>query len=632
MATLEAELNSTVDISAELSVGVLKGDRGPAGPKGDKGDRGEKGEQGLTGPQGPQGPAGNTGPEGPRGLRGADGPMGPKGDKGEQGEKGADGLSAYQIAVKNGYNGSETEWLKSLKGDKGDKGADGNGSYDLSDYYRKEEVDEKLATTAAGGSLDLSGYAKTAEIQETYATQKQLENIQLTPGPKGDKGDKGEQGLTGPMGPQGMPGANGKDGQEGPAGPQGPKGDKGADGKSTYESYVSTVADGETPMTEAEWIESLRKPEEAKGAYKLLPMAECRKVTDRMKGFTICSSATEFKNPEEMNLPEDIDDSSAWHCFNFGSSGSNMFQILVGKSENAYWRKVSGSEEEPIPWKPFSSMDTLRPQTGDYISDFVGTCSFNESTLSSREELPGSLPGSQEPFVGLHLAGSDTDTGRFLDIVSSSEGTYIRNYEIDNPAEWVKLDKGGQFDASTVAKDVLTGEISANTGFSGAATRRVNNNGYSFDVRTERLDCGTAQTVIEALNSLDMAIAEVISQISADAILKQNTHELTATMFKSGSLKDVKTASGAINGLANEISSLLTKLNNAVTETTRYEKLINGQMGGSEDESLAGYNLSNAVNGYNNYALTGEKKSLAGVIEDIDKRLKALEGLETKKL
>jgi len=38
---------------------------------------------------------------------------------------GSDGSSAYEIAVENGYEGSETEWLESLKGDKGDTGPAG---------------------------------------------------------------------------------------------------------------------------------------------------------------------------------------------------------------------------------------------------------------------------------------------------------------------------------------------------------------------------------------------------------------------------------------------------------------------------------------------------------------------------
>lgn len=35
---------------------------------------------------------------------------------------GKDGYSAYEVAVKNGFDGTEEEWLASLKGDKGDKG------------------------------------------------------------------------------------------------------------------------------------------------------------------------------------------------------------------------------------------------------------------------------------------------------------------------------------------------------------------------------------------------------------------------------------------------------------------------------------------------------------------------------
>lgn len=35
---------------------------------------------------------------------------------GGSGGGGADGLSAYEIAVKNGFEGTETEWLESLNG------------------------------------------------------------------------------------------------------------------------------------------------------------------------------------------------------------------------------------------------------------------------------------------------------------------------------------------------------------------------------------------------------------------------------------------------------------------------------------------------------------------------------------
>lgn len=46
------------------------------------------------------GPKGDTGEQGPRGLRGL---------------KGDDGDSAYEVAVQQGFLGTEAEWLASLK-------------------------------------------------------------------------------------------------------------------------------------------------------------------------------------------------------------------------------------------------------------------------------------------------------------------------------------------------------------------------------------------------------------------------------------------------------------------------------------------------------------------------------------
>ncbi len=40
-----------------------------------------------------------------------------------------EGKSAYEIAVENGFLGTEVEWLQSLKGDKGDTGAQGESAY-----------------------------------------------------------------------------------------------------------------------------------------------------------------------------------------------------------------------------------------------------------------------------------------------------------------------------------------------------------------------------------------------------------------------------------------------------------------------------------------------------------------------
>ena len=42
------------------------------------------------------------------------------------GEKGDPGASAYEIAVQNGFTGTEAEWLASLKGEQGEDGIKGN--------------------------------------------------------------------------------------------------------------------------------------------------------------------------------------------------------------------------------------------------------------------------------------------------------------------------------------------------------------------------------------------------------------------------------------------------------------------------------------------------------------------------
>lgn len=72
-----------------------------------------------------------------------------------------------------------------------------------------------------------------------FATKQELQNIALTPGPKGDKGEAGErgpQGDTGPrgadglQGPQGLQGERGQDGQTGQRGERGERGEQGPAG------------------------------------------------------------------------------------------------------------------------------------------------------------------------------------------------------------------------------------------------------------------------------------------------------------------------------------------------------------------------------------------------------------------
>ena len=86
---------------------------------------------------------------------------------GKDGKDGENGKSAYEIAVQNGYDGTEADWLESLKGQKGDTGEPGT----------------------AGAKGD--------------------------PGEKGDQGEPGTPGKNGVNGKDGANGINGKDGEDG---------------------------------------------------------------------------------------------------------------------------------------------------------------------------------------------------------------------------------------------------------------------------------------------------------------------------------------------------------------------------------------------------------------------------------
>ncbi len=81
------------------------------------------------------------GADGKDGADGVNGKNGADGKDGRDGADGKDGLSAYEIALKNGFVGTESEWLESLKGK---DGANGN-SPEVSGFATTEYVDERLS-------------------------------------------------------------------------------------------------------------------------------------------------------------------------------------------------------------------------------------------------------------------------------------------------------------------------------------------------------------------------------------------------------------------------------------------------------------------------------------------------------
>ena len=138
----------------------LPGVKGDAGAKGEQGERGLQGLQGARGLQGERGLPGADGAKGDKGEQGERGLTGAKGDKGSDGLDGKDGLpgakgvdgkdgkSAYQIAVAQGFAGSEAAWLLSLKGEKGEKGEPGSGGSGTDTTALQQEIAALKAAVA----------------------------------------------------------------------------------------------------------------------------------------------------------------------------------------------------------------------------------------------------------------------------------------------------------------------------------------------------------------------------------------------------------------------------------------------------------------------------------------------------
>ena len=91
---------------------------------------------------------------------------------------------------------------------------------DKDTIYDDEPLKRRISALESKSEIDTSN----------FATKQELQNIALTPGPKGDKGEAGERGPIGLTGPQGLTGPRGADGQQGLQGIQGERGQDGQPG------------------------------------------------------------------------------------------------------------------------------------------------------------------------------------------------------------------------------------------------------------------------------------------------------------------------------------------------------------------------------------------------------------------
>lgn len=154
------------------------------------------------------------------------------------GAQGIQGLSAYQVAVQHGFEGTEAEWLISLKGEKGETGPKGD----------KGNTGEK-GDTGERGPQGLQGERGLQGIQGEQGEQ----GIQGPAGPQGPVGPKGEQGEPGPKGEPGANGAPGVQGPKGDPGEKGEKGDPGSDASVTKRNVEAVLTGNITTHTHNDW-------------------------------------------------------------------------------------------------------------------------------------------------------------------------------------------------------------------------------------------------------------------------------------------------------------------------------------------------------------------------------------------
>lgn len=197
---------------------------------------------------------------------------------------GADsGLSAYELAVQHGYDGTLEDWLQSLQG---------KSAYEIAVEHGYTGTEEEWISRLNNLVADGGTYVKTASFNsagQLILTLSDGTTLNIGGGLalKGADGANGKDGTNGSNGANGKDGRDGKDGKDGTNGKDGvsvagvsvnnegeliisfsdgkatnvgkvvgTSGLNGKDGLSAYEIAVITGAT--TAATEAEWLESLK--------------------------------------------------------------------------------------------------------------------------------------------------------------------------------------------------------------------------------------------------------------------------------------------------------------------------------------------------------------------------------------
>jgi hypothetical protein len=134
--------------------------------------------------------SGNTGPQGEQGPQGE---PGPQGEQGPQGDIGAIGLSAYQIWINYGNEGTIEEFLESLIGETGEQGI---SAYDIwislgNEGTVEEFIQSLKGETGTNGANGLSAFEIWLTLGNTGNEEEFIASLKGDPGEDGEDGEDG---------------------------------------------------------------------------------------------------------------------------------------------------------------------------------------------------------------------------------------------------------------------------------------------------------------------------------------------------------------------------------------------------------------------------------------------------------
>ena len=157
--------------------------------------------------------------------------------------RGPRGYSAYEIAVQDGFEGTEEEWLESLQGETGPQGPQGEqgetGPAGVTDV--DVDVSPSSGTPAGTGSV----YDGTLSLHFTCLKGESAYELAVQEGFEGTE-EEWLASLVGPQGPQGIQGIQGEQGIQGIQGEQGIQGNTGSSVEYPYELVNNRTTDDAT--------------------------------------------------------------------------------------------------------------------------------------------------------------------------------------------------------------------------------------------------------------------------------------------------------------------------------------------------------------------------------------------------